>query len=127
VTDLIDIFRWLLLHFLFGALFVFPAYFTIRFVRYCFSDRSEHDGSMFLHGIKKDNLSTPLNGRASSMAARLGNVLFWASVLFAALWFFAMLGPGGVSKGEEMQVYVGGAIIVLIGWALRYILAGRKA
>jgi hypothetical protein len=60
------------------------------------------------------------------MAARLGEVLFWASLILAALWFYFILGPGGAPKGD-VTVYLTGAVIVAIGWALRYILADRKS
>jgi hypothetical protein len=66
--------------------------------------------------------------RSNPMAARLGNVLFWASILIAGvwLWFAAEIGLlKNPSDGQSLVVSYGGAgIVVLIGWALRYILRG---
>jgi hypothetical protein len=59
------------------------------------------------------------------MTARLGEVLFWASVILAGLFFYVVFGEWGAPK-DEPTFYIAGGIIVLIGWALRYILAGRK-
>jgi hypothetical protein len=66
--------------------------------------------------------------RSNTMAARLGNVLFWAGILIAGawLWFAAQIGLlKNPSDGQSLVVAYGGAgIVVLIGWALRYILRG---
>lgn len=58
----------------------------------------------------------------ANMAERLGNVLFWASILIAGGWVSMTL-PFGTNMGFAV---IPAAIIVLIGWALRYILGGRK-
>jgi hypothetical protein len=61
------------------------------------------------------------------MAARLGNVLFWASIGVATLWLYSVYGPdGGINLREDLIGFVVAAVIVLIGWWLRYILAGRS-
>ena len=61
------------------------------------------------------------------MAGRLGNVLFWASIGIAAFWLYGVYGPdGGINPREDLIGFVVAAVIVLIGWSLRYILAGRS-
>ena len=60
------------------------------------------------------------------MAARPGEVLFWACIILAGLCLYAMYGPGGEPK-VGITGYAIAAGLVLIGWALRYILAGRKS
>jgi hypothetical protein len=60
------------------------------------------------------------------MAARLGEVLFWACIILAGLWLYAVYGPGAGPK-VDITGYAIAASLVLIGWALRYILAGRKS
>ena len=66
--------------------------------------------------------------RSSTMAARLGNVLFWTGILIAGAWlrFAAEIGLlKNPSDGQSLVVAYGGVgIVVLIGWALRYILRG---
>lgn len=56
------------------------------------------------------------------MAARLGDVLFLGGFLAVLLLFFVVLDAG---HADDVSLYIGGGIIVFIGWALRYILAGR--
>jgi hypothetical protein len=61
------------------------------------------------------------------MAGRLGNVLFWASIGIAAFCLYGVYGPdGGINPREDLIGFVVAAVIVLIGWSLRYILAGRS-
>jgi len=61
------------------------------------------------------------------MAARLGNVLFWASLGVAAFWLYSAYGPDGeLNPREDLIGYGVAAVIVFIGWSLRYILAGRS-
>ena len=60
------------------------------------------------------------------MAARLGEVVFWACIILAGLWLYAVYGPGGGPK-VDITGYAIAAGPVLIGWALRYVLAGRKS
>lgn len=59
------------------------------------------------------------------MAARLGNALFWASVIFAALFFVA---AEGLKKPflQDISLPIICGLIVLVGWGLRYILGGNK-
>jgi hypothetical protein len=66
--------------------------------------------------------------RSNTMAARLGNVLYWTSILIAGAWFW-LLSEMGVFKGPsnwQVQLFAYGTtgFIVLVGWALRYILRG---
>jgi hypothetical protein len=112
----LQIFRWLLLHFLAGAVFVFPAWLTLRLVL-AFTDKGfvKQGGSM----SGKPRLESGDTQKGETMTARLGNVLFWASILLAALWLYAMYGPGGVPNKSDMSPLAMGAVIVLIGWALR--------
>ena len=61
------------------------------------------------------------------MAGRWGNVLFWASIGIAAFWLYGVYGSdGGINPREDLIGFVVAAVIVLIGWSLRYILAGRS-
>jgi len=60
------------------------------------------------------------------MAGRLGNVLFWASIGLAAYLLYDVFGKGE-APADVGYVYGFAAVIVLIGLALRYILAGRKS
>ena len=60
------------------------------------------------------------------MAARSGEVLFWTCIILAGLCLYAVYGPGGGPK-VGITGYAIAAGLVLIGWALRYILAGRKS
>jgi hypothetical protein len=63
------------------------------------------------------------------MAARLGNVIYWAGCAAAALGVLAaaiVLASPGEDATIWIQIYVGGAIASwLVGRAARYILAGR--
>ena len=56
------------------------------------------------------------------MAARLGAVLFWASILIAGAYVWVAVD----GKLEPLWTAIPAAIVVLIGWAFRYILAGKK-
>ena len=58
------------------------------------------------------------------MAARLGEVLFWAGIIFAALWLYRAFNEEGPK--DNVALYVMPLFIVFIGWVLRYFLAGRK-
>ncbi len=62
------------------------------------------------------------------MAARLGNVLFWTGILIAGAWLWLAAEVGilkNTSDGQSLALAYGGAgFVVLIGWALRYILRG---
>ena len=60
------------------------------------------------------------------MATRLGDVLLWASIVIAGLFFYVVFGEWGAPK-DDPTFYIMGGIVVLVGWALRYILAGRKS
>jgi hypothetical protein len=61
------------------------------------------------------------------MTARLGNVLFWASIGVAAFSLYDVYGPDGeLNPREDLTGFVVAAVIVLIGWAFRYILARRS-
>jgi hypothetical protein len=61
------------------------------------------------------------------MAGRLGNVLFWASIGVAAYLLYAVYGPDGeINPREDLIGFVVAAVIIFIGWSLRYILAGRS-
>jgi hypothetical protein len=60
------------------------------------------------------------------MAARLGEILFWACIILSGLWLYAVYGPGGGPK-VDITGYAIAAGLVLIGWGLRYILASRKS
>lgn len=66
--------------------------------------------------------------QSNTMAARLGNVLFWTSILIASAWFWFAAEIGllkNPSDGQSLVAAYGGAgIVVLIGWVLRYILRG---
>lgn len=56
------------------------------------------------------------------MINRLGNVIYWSGCLFAAFWAFA-----AYSSAPDREIYIFVAILaVLISWAIRYILTGRK-
>jgi hypothetical protein len=73
--------------------------------------------------------TTPGRGkenRSISMAARLGNVLYWASLLIAGawLWFAAEIGLLKDPSGGKLFAFGAAGVVVLIGWALRYILRG---
>jgi len=63
------------------------------------------------------------------MAARLGEVLYWAASLIAVLILgivaYGALFGGGRAEPFALVVFVGGAVAVwLIGIACRYVLAG---
>jgi uncharacterized membrane protein YedE/YeeE len=59
----------------------------------------------------------------ANMAARLGNVLFWASLIIGALAGWGSL----YVDAQARPVVLGfGAAVILIGWALRYVLTGYK-
>jgi|RhiMetdeSRZDD1v2_1073273.scaffolds.fasta_scaffold4033969_1 hypothetical protein len=58
------------------------------------------------------------------MAARLGEVLFWAGFILAALWFYRAFNAG--EPQDDVTLYVMPLFIVFIGWVLRYFLAGPK-
>jgi hypothetical protein len=64
--------------------------------------------------------------QSNTMAARLGNVLYWASLLVAGawLWFAAEIGLLKDPSGGQLFAYGAAGVVVLIGWALRYILRG---
>jgi hypothetical protein len=66
--------------------------------------------------------------RSNTVAARLGNVLFSTGILIAGAWLWLAAEIGllkNPSDGQSLVVAYGGAgIVVLIGWALRYILRG---
>jgi hypothetical protein len=74
------------------------------------------------------SMSRGKENRSNTMAARLGNVLFWTGILVAGawLWFAAEIGLlKNPSEGQSPVVAYGSAgVVVLIGWALRYILRG---
>jgi hypothetical protein len=55
------------------------------------------------------------------MARRLGNVILWASVLLAGLFLAALMDAAQDSTDAAFLTTVAGSI-VLIGWAVRYIL-----
>jgi hypothetical protein len=57
------------------------------------------------------------------MAARLGNVILWACVLIAAAWMVATVKDGSSLPHAAMLA----AVVVLIGAAARYVLAGRAS
>jgi hypothetical protein len=71
------------------------------------------------------------------MLARLGNVLFWASIAFAVYWLimvfgisFAPYNRGALEQRGISFVLIAAAFpalgSVVIGWSLRYILAGKN-
>jgi hypothetical protein len=74
--------------------------------------------------LSRYNLTESTDG--AKMVARLGEVLFWACISLAGLWLYAVYGPG---RGPKVDItgYAIAAGLVLIGWAFRYILAGRKS
>ncbi|MFX7010040.1 hypothetical protein ABTI12_20325 [Acinetobacter baumannii] len=56
------------------------------------------------------------------MIARLGDVIYWAGLLLAAVWTYATC-----SEASERGMYAAFAIAAfLLGWAIRYILSGKK-
>jgi hypothetical protein len=65
------------------------------------------------------------------MAARLGDVLYWAGSTIALLLVAFGLGLAGIEKSSEAQLWILGifgvlAVITwLLGRACRYVLAGR--
>ena len=70
------------------------------------------------------------------MLARLGNVLFWIGIIIAAAWISLlwslgdalMLNYGVNTLGGQAAVYlIPAAVVVGIGWALKYILTDPKA
>jgi hypothetical protein len=60
------------------------------------------------------------------MRRRLGNVLLFASVLIACGWIVFAVEWLGVELEEWERVYVVAGIIVLVGLALRYFIAGDE-
>jgi hypothetical protein len=67
------------------------------------------------------------------MKAVLGNILFWLGILIAAGWllfsWFGYATIGGSAKFDISDVVilvVIPALIISMGWALRYILARTK-
>jgi hypothetical protein len=58
------------------------------------------------------------------MAARLGEVLFWAGIILAALWLY--LAFNAEEPQGDVTLYVMPLIIVFVGWVLRYFLAGPR-
>jgi hypothetical protein len=60
------------------------------------------------------------------MAARLGEVLFWACIILAGLWLYAVYGPGGGPK-VDITGYAIGAGLVLIGSSATVLKAMSKA
>jgi hypothetical protein len=57
---------------------------------------------------------------------RLGNVLLWASILIAGGWIVFAVEWLGAGLEDWAQVYVVAGVIVLVGLALRYFLAGDE-
>ena len=60
------------------------------------------------------------------MRMRLGNFLLLASVLIAGSWIVFAVEWLGAGLEQWAQVYVVAGVIVLIGLALRYFLAGEE-
>jgi hypothetical protein len=58
------------------------------------------------------------------MAARLGNVLFWASILIGGAWIFLIHNVPFADEAARQIYYVLGGVVVLIGMAARYVLTG---
>jgi hypothetical protein len=65
------------------------------------------------------------------MTARLGEVLYWVSVILAGLVLYgvytAVKAGGSPTDENAIAFYIIAAPIVAIGWALRYILSGRRS
>jgi hypothetical protein len=57
------------------------------------------------------------------MVARLGNVVYWMSILIAVLGLFYFVIYDGV---VVWKISLLASIIVFIGWAIRYVLSGTK-
>src|SRR5262249_9861219 len=125
--DPVELFRWMWRYFIMGAIFVFPAYFALRFGRFCFSGGREKpikpslsdpkpvpvaalpsdNGSAVLRGDgKKDNLSAGLNGGASSMAARFGHVLGWAGNIVGGLLMLMGSYFGAVGATDKVMQFL---------------------
>jgi hypothetical protein len=60
----------------------------------------------------------------SIVAARLGNVLFWASILIGGGWILLIHNVPFADEGARQIYYILGGVVVLIGIAARYVLAG---
>jgi hypothetical protein len=67
------------------------------------------------------------------MRAKLGNVLFWLGIIIAAGWLLlSWLGYSTIAGSRKFDISdfliiaVIPALIVSMGWALRYILAGTR-
>jgi len=58
------------------------------------------------------------------MAARLGEVLFWAGIILAALWLYLAFNAG--EPKDDFTLYFVPLVIVFVGWVLRYFLAGPR-
>jgi hypothetical protein len=57
------------------------------------------------------------------MAVRLGNVLFWASILIAASVFLV---GRGITPDDMSLAYGIAVVALLIGWACKYVLGGKR-
>ena len=64
--------------------------------------------------------------KVAKMRRRLGNVLLSASVLIACGWIVFAVECLGVELEEWERVFVVAGLIVLVGLALRYFLAGDE-
>ena len=53
-------------------------------------------GSPFIEILRDADPFDRLSG--AKMVARLGEVLFWACIILAGLWLYAVYGPGGGPK-----------------------------
>ena len=67
------------------------------------------------------------------MIVRLGNVFYWTAVLAGLSWFgfwlFAFARNGGLYDdpiGSLALCVIPAAAIYGLGWAIRYVLAGKK-
>jgi hypothetical protein len=60
------------------------------------------------------------------MRRRLGNLLLLASVLIAGGWIWFAVERLGAGLEEWVRVFVVAGVIVLVGLALRYFLAGDE-
>jgi hypothetical protein len=58
------------------------------------------------------------------MAARLGDVLFWASVLLAGAWLW-LAWFEGIAPDDWWPAGIIAAAIILAGMASRYVLSGK--
>jgi hypothetical protein len=67
------------------------------------------------------------------MRAKLGNVLFWLGIIIAVGWlllswfgYSTIAGSRKFDISDFLIIAVIPALIVSMGWALRYILAGTR-